>query len=104
VRPRPRSRGRPATRINWDRFGRVVLVIVLFGVLVSYLNPVVNFVHSWRATQNGKQQLAQLHTENTQLKHRLAGLKDPSILEREARSVGMIKPGEQSYVIRRLPK
>ena len=35
-----RGPGRPASsRIRWDKLGRVVLVIVLFVVLASYVNP-----------------------------------------------------------------
>ena len=32
------------SRIRWDRLGRIALVLVLFGVLVSYLNPLVNLL------------------------------------------------------------
>jgi cell division protein FtsB len=102
--PRRRARGRPATRIHWDRLGRIALVLVLFAILVSYLNPLVNFFHSWRDSEAGKHRLHDLQRENTALKHRYAALRDPTLLEREARRIGMIKPGEQSYVIRGLPK
>ena len=33
VAPRRRPRGRPASRIHWDKLGRVVLVLVLFAIL-----------------------------------------------------------------------
>ncbi len=102
--PRRRSRGRPKTRIHWDRLGRVALVLVLFAILVSYLNPLVNFVHSWRDSEAGKHKLAELKREHTTLEHRFAALRDPTLMEREARRIGMVKPGEQSYVIRGLPK
>ena len=36
------------SRVRWDRIGRMALVLVLFGVLVSYLNPLVNLFDAWR--------------------------------------------------------
>ena len=46
----PADPGRPASRIHWDKLGRVVLVLVLFAILFSYINPVVNFVDAWRGS------------------------------------------------------
>src|SRR5439155_2370723 len=102
--PRRRARGRPATRIHWDRLGRVVLVIVLFAVLVSYVNPVLNFIDAWRDSHTQRSQLVELNRERSRLAARAASLKDPQAASEEARKLGMIVPGERSYVIRGLPR
>jgi cell division protein FtsB len=101
-RPAPRRRPgarRGGSRVNWDRLGRVALTIVLAAVLFSYLNPVVNFVQSYRGSQDAKARLAQLQQETAQLERRVRSTRDPSELEREARRLGMIRPGERAYVI-----
>jgi cell division protein FtsB len=99
-RVRPRRRGR--TRINWDRLGRIALVLVLFAVLVSYLNPVVNLVDAWRDSHAERDRFGELVRENKDLRERKAALDDPAALEREARRLGMVAPGERSYSIRNL--
>ncbi len=98
-RPASRRKG----RVNWDRFGRVVLTIVLGAVLVSYLNPVVNFVDAWRDSKAGQQRLAELHAENARLQEEAAEGSTEAVLVREARRLGMVRPGERAYVIHNLP-
>ena len=101
ARPAPRRRRR--TRVNWDRLGRVVLVLVLFAVLASYLNPVVNFVHAWRASKSSKQELSRLARENAALRTRADEDSSDAVMVREARKLGMVRPGERAYVIHKLP-
>jgi cell division protein FtsB len=91
------------SRIRWDRVGRTALVIVLFGVLVSYFNPVVNLFDAWRDSEAGKERLADLKAENASLQHQIKEAADPLTLEREARRLGMVRPGERAYVIEGLP-
>lgn len=87
------------SRVRWDRVGRVALVLVLFGVLVSYLNPVVNLVDAWRDSKAGEQHLTQLKAENASLREQVERAGNTATLEREARKLGMVKPGERAYVI-----
>ena len=59
---RPAARRRPAprrgaSRVRWDKVGRVALTLVLAAVLYSYLNPAINFVHTYRATTAAKARL-----------------------------------------------
>ena len=87
------------TRVRWDRVGRIVLVLVLFGVLVSYLNPVVNLVDAWRDSNASKEHLVGLKAENAELKAQVAHAATQPVLEREARKMGMVKPEEHLYVV-----
>ncbi len=77
----------------------MALVIVLFGVMVSYLNPVVNLVDAWRDSKVGEETLVELQRENASLQSQVDRAEDPLTMEREARKLGMVKPGEQAYVI-----
>src|SRR4029453_7962893 len=87
------------SRVRWDRIGRIALVLVLFGVMVSYLNPLVNLLEAWQGSKSSEAQLAQLKREKVELAHRLREVSNPATLEREARGLGMVKPGEHAYVV-----
>jgi len=77
-------------------------VLVLFGVLVSYLNPVVNLFGAWRDSKAGEERLAELHRENSALQQQVEEAATPVMLQREARRMGMVEPGERLHVIRGL--
>jgi cell division protein FtsB len=95
---RVRKKSGPS-RIRWDRLGRIVLVLVLFFVLVSYLNPVVNLLQAWQGSKSSEAQLAQLKRERVDLIRQLREVSSPAALEREARRLGMVKPGEHAYIV-----
>ena len=100
--PRPGSRSR-RSRVNWEKLGRRVLVIVLFAVLASYLNPVVNLVDDWRDSKAEQAHFADLQREHERLTKRVAAIRDPATAEQQARRQGMVATGERPYVIRGLP-
>ena len=97
---------RPPARaqIRWDRVGRLALLLVLLGVIALYVNP----LRSWWSTKQESAQrgaeVAALERENARLRERRARLKDPRMLENEARRLGMVKPGERAFVVEGLPR
>ena len=101
MRPAPRRGGRRASRIRWDKLGRVALVIVLVAVLASYISPALNFVDAWQDSRSERTELQQLQRENADLRARAGTLDGPDAAERAARRLGMVAPGESSYVIKR---
>ena len=103
VSPRRRPGGRP-TRIHWDRLGRIVLVLVFFAILFSYISPVTNFVDAWRGSHDTEAQLSELRREHDHLAAKAASLEDPNAAVKEARKLGMVLPGERSYVVKSLPR
>jgi cell division protein FtsB len=107
-RPRPRAiRGGAATRaagIRWDRVGRVTLLVVLVGILALYVGPAHSWWVTWHEAKQRRAEVARLQAENARLREHVRALRDPAALEREARRLGMVRPGERSYVIRGLPK
>jgi cell division protein FtsB len=99
--PRPRARRRVGpSRIRWDRVGRIALVLVLFGVMVSYLNPAVNLIDAWRDSKAGEERLAKLKAQKAKLERQVSDAASPLEVERQARRLGMVKPGESGYVVR----
>ncbi len=99
---RVRARGGSRSRVDWDRIGRIALVLVLFAVLLSYLNPVVKLTDAWRDSHTERTRFERLTAQNEELRRREQALSDPDALEREARALGMVSPGERPYVIRGL--
>ena len=97
-RRRARRRAGPS-RVRWDRLGRIALVLVLFGVMISYLNPLVNLLQAWQGSKSSEAELSQLKREKVQLSQQLREVSSPSALEREARRLGMVKPGEHAYIV-----
>ena len=95
---------RPAARVRWDRVGRVALLLVLLGVIALYVNPLRNYLSTWGEKGRRDAEVTRLERENAQLRQRQRELKDPRALERDARSLGMVRPGERAYVIEGLPK
>ena len=105
LRPSPRSRrrGSGASRIHWDKVGRVALVLVLLAICVSYVKPALNFFDAWRDSKAEHASLEQLRSENAKLRQRIVNLDGPDAAERAARKLGMVSPGEGSYVVHGLP-
>jgi cell division protein FtsB len=98
VGPRSHSRSR-GTRIHWDKLGRVVLVLVVFAVLASYVRPAINLIGNWREAGATEQRLVELKQENQRLEQRAEGLKTPAAAVREARKLGLVAEGERAYKI-----
>jgi len=78
----------------------MALVLVLFGVMVSYLNPLVNLADAWRDSKAGEEKLVELQREQAELQKQVEEARSEMTLEREARMLGMIRPGERAYVVR----
>jgi hypothetical protein len=95
---RPAAR-RGASRIQWDRIGRIALTVVLAAVLYSYLGPSVDFVKTYSGTTEAKAELHELLRENRRLHTRIQSADDPLVIAREARAQGMVAEGESPLVL-----
>jgi cell division protein FtsB len=93
-----------AAGIRWDRVGRIALLVVLLGIVLLYAGPARTYVSTLQEAKQRREELAKLQRENHRLEARKAQLQNPAALEREARRLGMVKPGERPYVIENLPK
>jgi cell division protein FtsB len=105
-RPSARPRALPggARGIRWDRISRVSLLVVLVAIFVLYIGPARSY---WSTVQEAKQRradVAQLERENARLRARRGALRNAAALERDARRLGMVRPGERAYVVKHLPR
>ena len=89
----------PRSQINWPRVGRVARLIVLGVIVLLYIRPVTHWIQQRSTASHSRADLRQLQAEHDRLRRRLDTLRGPRALERQARSMGMVKPGERSYVI-----
>ena len=93
-----------ARGIRWDRVSRVALLVVLLGMLFLYVGPARSYWSTVQEAKHRRAEVARLKHENTKLRARRDALRNPAALEREARRLGMVRPGERSYVVKHLPK
>jgi cell division protein FtsB len=106
--PRPRSRPKAlpggARGIRWDRVSRVALLIVLVGIVGLYVGPARSYWSTLHEAKHRRAEVAHLKRENAKLRAKRAALRSTAALEREARRLGMVRPGERAYVVKHLPK
>jgi cell division protein FtsB len=96
--------GAAALRVRWDRVGRTALLLLLLLVALAYVGPARSLLSTWRDSNAKQAQLQQLQREHDALHRRAGQLRDPRTVQAEARRLGMVKPGERSYVVSGLPK
>jgi hypothetical protein len=104
ARRRPAARRRPgarrgASRIQWDRVGRIALTLVLAAVLYSYFNPVIDFVKTYTATSAAKAKFHEELRTNKRAHYRVQHAGDPIVIDERGRGQGMIAPGEKPYIM-----
>ena len=101
---RPEAAARTGGGVQWDRVGRFALLAVAILIVALYVGPIISLFETTRESGQRQQELQQLEQRNQQLKQRKNALGDPATLEREARRLGKVRPGERPYVIEGLPK
>jgi len=90
--------------VRWDRVGRVAMLCVLAALLYLYVSAGVHMLSTWRQASHDSAAVAAMEREHTQLLHQHEVLSRPETLEVEARKLGLIKAGEQPYLVSGLPK
>jgi cell division protein FtsB len=99
ARRAPRTAHRAPPTIHWHRVGRLALLFVLGVILLLYIRPVSHWIQQRSTAAHSRQDVQQLKKENERLQRRLKALSGPGAIERNARSMGMVKRGERAYVI-----
>jgi cell division protein FtsB len=103
-RTRPRVLAGGAAAIRWDRVSRVALLVVLLVLVYLYAGPARSYWDTLREARHRSAEVAALKRENDRLRARREALRGPTALEREARRLGMVRPGERPYLVEHLPK
>jgi cell division protein FtsB len=78
-------------------------VLALAGVAVValfYWKPLRTYQHTRTVLHRREAEVALLRQQQQQLQHRLATVGTGEQLTREARRLGLVKPGEQLFIVR----
>jgi cell division protein FtsB len=102
-RPAATALGAAALRVRWDRVGRTALLVLLLLVALAYVGPAHALLSTWHERGAKQAQLHTLERQHDALLRRVRDLRDPATVQAEARRLGMVRPGERSYVVRDLP-
>ena len=87
--------------MRWERVGRIGLLVVLAVVVGLYVEHTLSYL-STRAQADQQQAIVQsLTRQNARLRQEQKSLNDPATIIRDARGLGMVRPGEQPYVVMR---
>jgi len=89
--------------VRWDRVGRVAMLCVLVALVYLYASAGLHMLSTWRQSRHDSAAVVSMEREHGLLVHQQEALNAPGTLEAEARQLGMMKKGEQPYVISGLP-
>ncbi len=91
-----RSRKPPRSRfvLRWLAVGAIVLV----GLL--YARPLSSYLGAKHDLAQRAGEVGALKAEKRALQHRLAETTTPEALTREARSLGLVRPGERLFIVK----
>jgi cell division protein FtsB len=100
---RKRQRAASAPQLRWDRLARAALLCVLAALLYLYLSAGAHLFSTWQQERRDNGAVRALEREHEALVRQRANLLRRETVEIEARRLGMVKQGEQPYVISGLP-
>jgi hypothetical protein len=90
--------------VNWDRLGRIAMLFVLAALVYLYLGAGVRMFSTWRQSHRDSAIVSNLESEHRTLLAKHNQLSSQGSLESEARQLGLMRQGEQPYVVTHLPK
>jgi cell division protein FtsB len=88
-----RRRSRSALALRW--IGALVLVVIAVG----YVQPLRAYRDAQDEVAARQAQVDRIARANARLEERLAEAETAGFVEREARRLGLVKPGERLYII-----
>ena len=90
-------------RVRWDRVGRVSLLVVLCVVAGLYVQQALAYFAVRNQAAHQRAIVHQLTRDNAALRAQQRSLNDPATILRDARALGMVRPGEHAYEVTGLP-
>ncbi len=102
-RARARRSGR-VQRVRWDRLARIAMLGVLIALVYLYASAGVHMLSTWNQSRHDKAAVAAMEREHRRLVGQHEALSGQAALEVQARKLGMMRPGEQPYIVSGLPQ
>lgn len=80
---------------------RATLILLLAaGLIALSVAPARELYKQWQETNQLERELAELRADNDKMREEIERLKTDAYIEQQARArLGLVKPGEQAYVI-----
>jgi cell division protein FtsB len=94
---------RIASRVRWDRIGRVGLLVVLCVVAGLYVQQALAYLAVRSQADHQRAIVHQLSGANAALRSQQHSLNEPSTIVSDARGLGMVSVGEHPYEVTGLP-
>ena len=89
-----RKARRSSILLRWLAVAAIVLVALL------YARPLRSYLSTKHDLARKTADVQALKAENRELQHRLADANTPQALQREARRLGLVRPGEQLFIVK----
>jgi len=94
-----RSSGRPRRQGLW----RLLILVVMLLILVAYIQPVMKYIDRSSQIESERAATDELRSEFDVLSSEMQHLQSNDYIEQVARrDLGLVKPGEQPYVVKDL--
>ncbi len=86
-------------RVRWDRAGRIALLVVIAVVIGIYAQRTLAYFSASAQASHQQAVVTGLQRQNAALDREQRALNQPATIVRDARALGMVRPGEQAYVL-----
>jgi cell division protein FtsB len=93
---------RPTKRSRTSRALRLLAAGALVAIAIAYVSPLRAYFAAKDELAARKAEVAQLEREQAKLERRLATSGTDAFIEQEARRLGLVRPGEQLFVVKGL--
>jgi cell division protein FtsB len=92
-----RRSSRPRRRVPALRWAALATLAV---VALLYYRPLKSYVETRTSVQEGQTEVRDLRAKRSRLARRLEEADTPEALARRARKLGLVKPGEQLFIVK----
>jgi cell division protein FtsB len=89
--------------VQWDRLARTAMLGVTVALAYLYLSAGLRMFSAWGEGRHDSAQLHSLEAQNHTLRRQAESVSAPGAVQTQARRLGMVKQGEQTYVVSNLP-
>lgn len=75
-------------------------LLVLLAIALAYVHPLRSYREARAEVAERHAEIARLEEERRELRQRLAFAAQDEFVEREARKLGLVRPGERLFIVR----
>jgi cell division protein FtsB len=99
-----RTRKPKRARVGRRRLRLLWAVVLVLGAVYLYYRPISSYFETRNELATRRAEVQSLRSIRTELDLRLSNFGKTDSLEREARRIGYVKPGERLFVVKGIPQ